>query len=263
MDSKKNLNKKKTSTNQSTNGNVKLDDHQELNDPSFSFEITSSWKPQSSQNQNSNGNKNNNITETKLYKRRWWILFVFSMSSFTNSILYSTFATISIDSVTYFDVSFDWVNALSSVFFIAYIPFSFISGWFLDTFRMRYAVVFGCLLQTVGAWLRYFSCFATNSAFVGVFFGQALCAIAQTFIVGATGLLPTIWFGPKERVISTSIGFMFNSLGIGAGLLIAPYLAPNVDMIQWWLLETSVFATILTILVLIFLQDAPPVSFHD
>ena len=211
---------------------------------------------------NNESSMNLSSTETKLYKRRWWILFVFSWTSFANSVVYASYASISTQSVVYYNVDFNWINSLSSMFYLAYIPFSFISGWFIDKYGISKAVILGSIFQTLGAWIKYFSSFSYDPVgdFAGVFVGQLISAISQTFIVGCTGLLPVYWFGPKERVTATSIGFMMNTFGTGAALLIAPYVvASDGTGMPVWLLSNAVFVTVVTIMALIWMKNKPPI----
>lgn len=81
-------------------------------------------------------NKNNSPTHSEvqigLEKKRWLMLFVFSILSVSNGIQYSTFPPISILSAEYYQVDIFWINSLTNSFFILYVPFAFIVPLFFE-----------------------------------------------------------------------------------------------------------------------------------
>ncbi len=84
----------------------------------------------------------------------------------------------------------------------------------------------------MGAWFRCTLAFSRTFGLIAIYMGHLLCAIAgvksvvhsylQVFIVGATPLVAAVWFGPKERIVATSVGFALNTIGMGATFLTTP-----------------------------------------
>jgi MFS family permease len=93
---------------------------------------------------------------------------------------------------------------------IVYIPFTPISSWILDRKGLRFGVLVGVGINTVGAALR---CLATSAdTFYWALIGQTLGALAQTFILGVPPKVAANWFGEHERTTATSIGALFNQV---------------------------------------------------
>jgi hypothetical protein len=80
----------------------------------------------------------------------------------------------------------------------------------------------GALLQTFGGWFRCILAFSRLLGLFPIYIGQMLAAIGGVFIVGSTPMLATVWFGPQERIIATSIGFSMNTIGMACASAITP-----------------------------------------
>ena len=78
--------------------------------------------------------------EIRVYPRRWIMLFLFSMVSLCNSILYSTFAPISFQMSEEYSVSIVLINTLSSLSYIMYIPLCFVASWMINVYGLRFTV---------------------------------------------------------------------------------------------------------------------------
>src|SRR5579883_1606080 len=77
----------------------------------------------------------NNLNTNQQFKteaRRWAILFVFGLLSFSNGNEYATFPPISILASEYYKINIFWINTLTNLFFIWAIPSSFIVPWTLE-----------------------------------------------------------------------------------------------------------------------------------
>ncbi len=46
---------------------------------------------------------------------------------------------------------------------------------------------------------------------------QVLCGLGQPFFTNAPAKLATEWFGVKQRAVATTVGAMFNPIGIALG----------------------------------------------
>jgi hypothetical protein len=75
----------------------------------------------------------------------------------------------------------------------------------VDKYGLRGAVVAGCLLNFVGAWMRYVGSTDPNW-FTLVFVGQVFCAISQCFLLFVPARLATVWYPENEQSTATGVG---------------------------------------------------------
>ncbi|KAL0489442.1 hypothetical protein AKO1_009183 [Acrasis kona] len=195
-----------------------------------------------------------------VYKRRWFVLIVFSLLSLSNGMIWITFSPIATFSEEYFNVDVFWINALSMVYMIVYIPGSPIGSYILDKFGMRTGVVIGAALNAVGAWVRVIGCGGDN-LFVLVIIGQTLCAAAQCFILCIPPQLSNNWFPDNEQSTAVAIGSLFNQLGIAIGYFLSSIIVTHrSDMVKLLIIHSIIcsVAGILTVCGLINKPPTPP-----
>lgn len=95
--------------------------------------------------------------------------------------------------------------------------------------------------------------------------GQALCSVAQVFILGLPSRIASVWFGPKEVSTACSTAVLGNQLGTAVGFLLPPVLVPNTvnntDLLAYnistMFYGTSAIATLLFILTIIAFKEKP------
>ena len=155
---------------------------------------------------------------TKLFKRRWLILFLFASYSTSNAYQWIHLNIIfdkvvlyyneSLPSSTYMkEVSVDW---LSMVYMLAYIPLILPATWLLDRHGLRVVAISATLLNALGAWMK---CAAVSpDLFALLMTAQTICAVAQVFILGIPARLAAVWFGPNEVSTATAIGVFGNQV---------------------------------------------------
>jgi len=116
----------------------------------------------------------------------------------------------------------------------------------------------GALLSAIGGWVRWLLASNDKVGFAMTFIGHTLAAIGQVYIVGATPKVAAVWFGTKERIAATSIGFVFNTLGTGVGFLVSPAIVTVASKIPLLLFVYAVTTSIFTALFALFFKDKPP-----
>ncbi len=99
---------------------------------------------------------------------------------------------------------------------VAFLPVNFPSVSIINKWGLRYGIIIGITLTTIGLWLRCL----INIHFIFVIIGQTLLAIAFPFTFNAPAKLSANWFGEKERIFSTSVAVNANILGVGLGFII-------------------------------------------
>ncbi|KAF6033360.1 hypothetical protein EB796_008334 [Bugula neritina] len=159
-------------------------------------------------------------TEIKLYKRRWWILFVFFFVSVVDSLRWNTWAPI-VDAVV---VALDWTDgqvvALPAIANAILVVFSFPILYVLELYGIRQALIITCLLSTlgtagwvVGVYIETYWLVAISTVFTGV---------GSCIPLGAPSFLSATWFSVKERITVTGVSLLGTFLGATLGFLIGP-----------------------------------------
>ncbi|GFO46731.1 feline leukemia virus subgroup c receptor-related protein 2 [Plakobranchus ocellatus] len=206
-----------------------------------------------------------------VYRRRWLMLSLFCLLSFSNAFQWihlniianviGNFYNESLPQSTYQrNTAIDW---LSMVYMLAYIPLIFPATWILNRRGLRLCCILGSTLNAVGAWLKCAS--ISPGRFGLLMFAQTICAVAQLFVLGIPARLAAVWFGPNEVSTATSIGVFGNQVGVAVGFLLPPILVANsgdVDTMsrdfQIMFYGTAGLTTFLFILIVLMFRDKPP-----
>ncbi|KJE90576.1 hypothetical protein CAOG_01874 [Capsaspora owczarzaki ATCC 30864] len=209
----------------------------------------------------------NGVGAHKVYKRRWLMLTVVCLLNIVNAAQWIQYAPIADTVKRYYDVSSTWVNMLSQIFMILYIPFGFMASWALDTRGLRYACVLGAVLNAVGAFIKYMANFVEitpsadpNIMFAVVMVGQFFAAAAQPFILGAPTMLAAVWFSDSERATANMLASVANPIGIAAANVLSPAI---VDTTEPWTINTMhwmmmIPAGIVAVITIVLMRAKPP-----
>ncbi|KAM8921317.1 choline/ethanolamine transporter FLVCR2 [Pelodytes ibericus] len=200
---------------------------------------------------------------TRLYAKRWVIVFLFSSYSLCNAFQWLQYGIISNIFMNYYGVGSLTIDWLSMTYMLAYIPLLFPVAWLLDIRGLRVIALVGSGLNCLGAWIKTAS--ARPDLFPVTMCGQFICAVAQVFILGMPSHIASVWFSPSEVSTACSIGVFGNQLGIAIGFLLPPVLIPNIEdkallshHISVMFYGTAAVASVLFIVVIFVFQDAPP-----
>ncbi|XP_046583306.1 feline leukemia virus subgroup C receptor-related protein 2-like isoform X4 [Haliotis rubra] len=210
--------------------------------------------------------------ETRVFKRRWLMLGLFCLYSFSNSFQWIHLNIIANVILRYYNTSLpgdtlqqetavDW---LSMVYMLAYVPLVFPATWLMDSKGLRVCNVVGSFLNAVGAWVKCAS--VSPDRFGVLMFAQTICSVAQIWVLGMPAPLAAAWFGPNEVSTATSLGVFGNQVGAAVGFLLPPVLVPNspdLDQVGWdisiMMYVTAGVTTAIFIAILIGYRDKPPV----
>ncbi|XP_059530634.1 heme transporter FLVCR1 [Myotis daubentonii] len=200
---------------------------------------------------------------TALSARRFAVLLIFSLYSMVNAFQWIQYSIISNVFEGFYGVSSLHINWLSMVYMLAYVPLIFPATWLLDTKGLRLTALLGSGLNCLGAWVKCGS--VQQHLFWVTMLGQALCSVAQVFILGLPSRIASVWFGPKEVSTACSTAVLGNQLGTAVGFLLPPVLVPNTvnntDLLAYnistMFYGTSAVATLLFILTIIAFKEKP------
>eukprot|EP00128_Syssomonas_multiformis_P015497 Colp12_sorted_trinity150504_noHs@36326 len=196
----------------------------------------------------------------KVYKRRWYMLLIFSLFSCTNEMLWITFAPVATDVQDLLGISDPQVQMLSTIFMSIYIPFSFPGSAVYNMYGLRLGVTLGAFLNMLGAALRFFGVYFIQS-YALVFCGQTLAALAQTLIFCVPAKLASVYFPPPERALATGLSITANNVGIAVGMLIPTLVTNSTDFGSTFsnlLLSYFVMTGVVFLVIAFTFQSHPP-----
>lgn len=148
--------------------------------------------------------------ETKLYHRRWLMLFLFSAVSASNAFMWLQYGIISNIFMGFYNIDSLAIDWLSMIYLLTYIPLILPVLWLLDNRGIRDVVLVGSAFNCIGAWIKIGS--AHPDMFPVAFFGQFVCSVATVFVLGIPSYLASVWFGEKEVSTACSIGVLGNQV---------------------------------------------------
>lgn len=145
-------------------------------------------------------------SETRLYHRRWLMLFLFSAVSASNAFMWLQYGIISNIFMRFYNTDSLAIDWLSMIYLLTYIPLILPVLWLLDNRGIRDVVLVGSAFNCIGAWIKTGS--ADPNMFPVTFFGQFVCSVATVFVLGIPSYLASVWFGEKEVSTACCIGVL-------------------------------------------------------
>ena len=109
--------------------------------------------------------------QTKLYKRRFFVLGIFCLYSTSSAFQWIEFAIITNIIIEYFDTTAFVIQWTSMIYMLSYIPLMFVATWMLDNYGLRKILIFGSLLNAAGSLIKL-GCIYDRTfvvAFIGMF----------------------------------------------------------------------------------------------
>lgn len=163
----------------------------------------------------------------KVYKARWWMLFVYGGIGFMQCAVWNTWGPITASVKAAYPSWTDAKIGLLSMWgtitmMLGLIPFTFL----LQKKGLRICMIITSLLMALGTIVR---CFSTDEKTFTVManIGAVLNGFAGIVIGIAPSLLSSSWFPPNERTTATGIGCTMNQLGNAGGFFVGPWLVPE------------------------------------
>ncbi|XP_072326035.1 solute carrier family 49 member 4 isoform X1 [Scyliorhinus torazame] len=162
---------------------------------------------------------------SRLYRRRWLILAVFSLLGFMQGLLWNSWGPIQNSAKQALGFSTLDITLLVLWGPIGFLP-CFIFMWLMDKKGLRLSVVLTALLMMTGALLR---CIPIDNQTVKkwlIHTGQLLNGFAGPVVINAPPFLSTTWFPPDQRATATAIATLFNYFGAACAFLVGPMIVP-------------------------------------
>lgn len=144
-----------------------------------------------------------NRNEPIVYKKRWYILFLFCNLNLAVGSIWNMWGPIA-DSA---EMAFNWSNStiamLSNYGPIVFITTSFFFSWIMDNKGLRWAIVLTSLFSVVGSILRCITYEQPHVTWLN-HVGQVFISLALPVVFAAPPLLSITWFPVEERILGKS-----------------------------------------------------------
>ncbi|VDP52569.1 unnamed protein product [Soboliphyme baturini] len=161
----------------------------------------------------------------RLYKRRWFVLFVGGLLNASNAFSWIAYAPVANFVDEFYGAHAS--NWLSLVFLISAVPVGFLAMWSTGKFGLRSAILTASWLNAIGSIIRLFSSipgFTQPIKFAVVLFGQCIAAFAYPFIMFLPTKIAASWFPNDQRTLANSIVSLSNPVGVLIANMISPRL---------------------------------------
>ncbi|XP_067936243.1 solute carrier family 49 member 4-like [Watersipora subatra] len=167
----------------------------------------------------------NTFAHLVVYKRRWWILFVFCFCGFTQGLLWDTFSPL-LDSML---IAYNWTDAFVASLVACsdggFVIMAFPLMYLVETRDLRMGMILASSLLVLGM-ASWNIALLTNQHWL--FAIGSLCnGITSCISTAAAPLLSATWFPATERITATAFSAASVSLGSGLAFITGPYIAGN------------------------------------
>ncbi|XP_065645663.1 uncharacterized MFS-type transporter C09D4.1 isoform X2 [Hydra vulgaris] len=149
--------------------------------------------------------------------QRWIMLFVFSLNSMANGILFIGISPKSVISKNYYKTSEINIQLLNNIFPVVYTVTATPSSYFVFKTGLRPVLVVASAINVLGAAFQLTS--TRENSFILLVIGQLLAAIGNSAILQMPSRLSSQWFQSKERGKATAIGYFMSMIGASLGYL--------------------------------------------
>jgi len=215
-----------------------------------------------------------------VYKRRWYILLIFSLVAILQDTVWNTWGPIDHTAIFLYGWSHDLIALFANYGSILYIV-AFIPAVYVLERSVRMAMLFCSGFMALGTILR---CGFLQDPYISQTVFTVSCHICSilngisNIVVGSAPLaISAVWFPPEERVTATTIAQVFNGLGTGMSFLLASQIVRPIDDmitndngtvsnaelhalerdIQWYMYSNAIPAAVLFVLIIAYFPSAP------
>ena len=155
------------------------------------------------------------ILSTKVYKVRWFILLIYCINIMNNGVMFMGLSAIPNVAAKFYGVNTVYIEWISNIFLLTYVFIALPGSYLNNKFGIRPILLVCSTLQLIGCALRLAG--YQEKWFFLVVIGQVLGAISLGLILQVSSKLSFQWFPEHERATATTIGILFNILGVALG----------------------------------------------
>ncbi|CAF3670232.1 unnamed protein product [Rotaria socialis] len=202
-----------------------------------------------------------------LYRRRFYVLFVFGFLAFNQYLFWLTFSPISQSTQAYYHITESTINLLlnwGSIIFIPCLPLTYVL--LNKPHGLRKCVIILAITDLLATILRIVPSMIVspsndNFTSVSLFFihvGQILNAACGPLVMAPVSQLSCIWFGTNERTRATTFAIVAPSFGSTIGFLISPWIVNTPERVPQLLYIHLSLALVPCVLIMIYFPAQPP-----
>ncbi|CBZ26606.1 conserved hypothetical protein [Leishmania mexicana MHOM/GT/2001/U1103] len=158
--------------------------------------------------------------------RRWVVLALFCLYSASNAIQWITYSSIATATRTFFNLTTNQLNMLSSVYMIVFVVGAYFTCTTFERWGVRRGVLIGCGLNAMGSILKV-APGLQKPCYLTLIVPQTLNSIAQLFVLSTPPLIAAQYFAPHQRTFATAIAATANSLGNAIALFAPPLIVKS------------------------------------
>ena len=178
--------------------------------------------------------------DRQVYPRRWWVLFSYCILNIFNSMIWTTFVSVSDIAQHYFGPSKSFYSSITGVNMLANIQLALgvfggiFAFWITKHQRPRRTMLLAAIVTIASTIFKLFGAIFYNSlsipsVYALMMVGQGLSGFIQPSITNFPASLSSIWFPVEERDVSTSIASMCSAVGSAIGSLVPPFLVTETE----------------------------------
>ncbi|EDV20628.1 uncharacterized protein TRIADDRAFT_60866 [Trichoplax adhaerens] len=155
------------------------------------------------------------------YRRRWYILAIFSVLCFTQGMVWNTWGPVATSAEYYYGWTDSDVAMMANWGTIMYVVTVFFWSYLFDTVGSRIPIVSAAFCIALGTGLRIIS---RESAVATplIHIAQILNGFAGPIALGGPPIISALWFPPRQRTTSTAITTIFSYLGVATAFVLGP-----------------------------------------
>jgi MFS transporter, FLVCR family, feline leukemia virus subgroup C receptor-related protein len=133
--------------------------------------------------------------EFKVYPKRFFIVFQYTLIQMMTAILVNTFTPIAAYLSQIYNEDPVVINLAGLLFVLMHPIFTFPAAYFIDTYGSRVGITIGCILCIIGVSLRML----INYGFWLAIVGQVIAGIGRPFILNCQTKISSNWFTADTR----------------------------------------------------------------
>ncbi|CAL1262775.1 unnamed protein product [Larinioides sclopetarius] len=161
------------------------------------------------------------IPKIKVYKRRLWMLCLFSLSSMMCAVTFPQFVVMANVNSCFYDVSLEAINWTAMIFMIVYLVLTFPMAYLISNYLdLRWTVMCAAFSNVIASGLQFAS--TKPNGFAYVMFSAFFSSMSNLFILGIPPFLAAKWFPSNELSRACAFGVFGNQLGVAFGFVLSP-----------------------------------------
>ena len=192
-------------------------------------------------------------SEIKVYGYRWVILAVYFLINVLMQVQWITFAPITSEAVTFYNVSPLQIDLLSLIFMIVYLFVSFPASYIIDTYGIRIGIGIGAILMGIFGFMKGFY----GTSYTMIIVAQIGIAIGQPFVLNSVTKVGVRWFPLHERATQAGISVLAQFVGIIIAMIFTPFLFRTYGM-EKMLMFYGIITLIGAGIFILFNREHPP-----